>query len=349
MFKKAERKQVKLKIALTGPSGSGKTYSALILAHAMGKKIAVIDTEKESASLYADRTEEPIFEFDTAPMSPPYLVMKYIKAINAAVAAGFDVLIIDSITHAWLELLNEKEKLDSSGRGNGYTNWAPITKKHEEFKAALLNSDIHIIVTMRSKQDYILTENEKGKQAPKKVGMAPIQRDGMEYEFTCVLDISMDHNAVASKDRTGVFDGIMEIITEDTGKRLMAWLAAGKVIDKPTPQPKQAVPAEAKPSIPATVKKQEPELTPIQKEQNEMTQELTKAGMNDFEIMNLFFSITGKRKDHWAQADLEKVREALAKLGYGGIKAEEKPPIETPTVNMDSEPPMAETFEEFRG
>lgn len=311
MFKKAERKQVKLKIALTGPSGSGKTFSALILAHSMGKKIALIDTEKESASLYANRSEEPIFDFDTAPMSPPYAISKYTKAINAAVAAGYEVLIIDTISHAWMELLNKKEALDSSGRGNGYTNWGPIGKEHEAFKSALLNSDIHIIATMRSKQDYVLVENEKGKQTPKKVGLAPIQRDGIEFEFTTVLDIAMDHSAAASKDRTGLFDGLIEPITSATGKRFMDWLAAGKA--KVVPEdikasPPQPIKVEVKPLV--------PELTSLQIDQEEICQMLAKSGMNDFEILNVLFQITGKRKDSWTPADVAKAKDGLVKLGY---------------------------------
>lgn len=240
-FKKAERKQSKLKIALTGPSGSGKTYSALEMASGMGKKIALIDTENGSAALYSDR-----FEFDTLEIEPPYTVPKYIDAIKAAVAAGYEVCVIDSLTHAWAGeggLLAKKESLDQRG-GNSYTNWAGITKEHEAFKAILLNSDIHLICTMRSKQDYVLEVNEKGKSSPRKVGLAPIQRDGMEYEFTTVFDIAMDHHALASKDRTGLFDGQIAKISKTTGETLMKWLAGGKVVEKPAPAPAQEQPKQ---------------------------------------------------------------------------------------------------------
>lgn len=227
-FKKAERRQVKLKIAITGPSGSGKTYSALEMAKGIGKKIALIDTENGSASLYSDR-----FEFDTCEISPPYTIPKYTDAIKAAIAAGYEVLVIDSITHAWAGeggLLAKKESLDARG-GNSYTNWGSITKEQELFKAALLNASVHLIVTMRSKQDYVVEVNEKGKSAPRKVGLAPIQRDGMEYEFTTVFDVAMDHAAAASKDRTGLFDGHIEKLSEETGKRLIAWLQSAKPVD----------------------------------------------------------------------------------------------------------------------
>lgn len=224
-FQKAERKQAKLKIAVTGPSGSGKTYSSLLIAQGLGRKIAVADTENRSASLYADR-----FEFDTEVIEPPYTIQKYLDAITAAERAGYDVLVIDSITHAWAAeggLLSKKESLDARG-GNSYTNWASITKEHEAFKARLLNCDVHLICTMRSKQDYVLEVNEKGKSQPRKVGLAPIQRDGMEYEFTTVLDVSMTHEAQASKDRTGLFDGRIFKPTVETGRELLKWLNEGK-------------------------------------------------------------------------------------------------------------------------
>jgi hypothetical protein len=265
-FKKAERKQTALKIAITGPSGSGKTFSALLIAAGIGKKIAVVDTENGSASLYAgmDKGSLAGIEFDTLPIEPPYTIQKYVEAIDMAEKAGYDVLLIDGISPAWAGeggLLEKKDAMDQRG-GNSYTNWAGITKEHEQFKARLLTADIHLICTMRSKQDYVLELNAKGKSVPKKVGMAPIQRDGMEYEFTTVLDLAMDHNAIASKDRTSLFDGQIFKPTQMTGKKIMDWLKGGAPITKqesvkaatskqaeefPTDRPVEAKP-EAKPS-----------------------------------------------------------------------------------------------------
>jgi len=234
-FQKAERKQHKPKLALTGPSGAGKTFSALLIASGMGKKIAVIDTENGSASLYADMDRGPLkgLAFDVLELDPPYTIDKYVRAIEAAQAEKYDVLVVDSISHAWAGeggLLSKKEALDQRG-GNSYTNWAGITKEHEQFKARILNADVILICTMRSKQDYVLEINEKGKSAPKKVGMAPIQRDGMEYEFTTVFDLAMDHNAVASKDRTAMFDGQVFKPSKKTGEQIMSWLRGGKPIE----------------------------------------------------------------------------------------------------------------------
>lgn len=245
-FVRAERKRVKLKIAITGPSGSGKTFSALEMATGIGPRIAVIDTEHDSASLYSDR-----FQFDTLCIDPPYTIQKYVEAIKAAEAEKYDVVVIDSISHAWAGeggLLAKKEALDSrGGTQNQYTNWGSITKEHEAFKATLLNADIHMICTMRSKQDYQQIE-ENGRKKIQKVGLAPIQRDGMEYEFTTVFDVAMDHAAVPSKDRTGLFDGHIAKLTKETGAQLIAWLGGA------TAEPRQAPEAENIPSFPAPVK-----------------------------------------------------------------------------------------------
>jgi hypothetical protein len=231
-FVKAERKRVKLKIALTGPSGAGKTFSALELASGLGQKIALIDTENDSASLYSDR-----FTFDSLVIDPPYTIQKYVEAIRAAQEEKYDVLVIDSISHAWAGdggLLSKKEAMDARG-GNQFANWGTITKEQEQFKAMLLNADIHTICTMRSKQEYAQVE-EGGRKKIQKLGMAPIQRDGMEYEFTAVLDVAMDHKAQASKDRTGLFDGQIFQITKQTGEKLISWLNGAKVEAAPRPE-----------------------------------------------------------------------------------------------------------------
>ena len=236
MFQKAERKKAKLKIGLTGPSGAGKTWSALLMAKGIGGKIALMDTENESASLYADTKGMP--EFDTMNLKPPYTVQKYVEAMRGAVAAGYNVLVIDSISHQWKGeggILNKKEQLDARG-GNSFQNWAKLTPEQEQFVASILQTDIHIICTMRSKTEYTLIENDKGKMAPKKVGLAPVQRDGFEYELTTVFDIAMNNECEASKDRTGLWSGKIFKISEETGKIFMKWLEGAKSIEiKPEP------------------------------------------------------------------------------------------------------------------
>ncbi len=227
MFRKAERKQSYLKIALTGPSGSGKTYSALLMASGMGKKIAMLDTENGSGELYSD-----ICNYDIETITPPFTHTKYIEVIKEAQNTGCDVLIIDSLTHVWSGsggLLEQQEQIARTKyKGNTWAAWKDITPMHDALVQAILQSKIHIIATMRSKQDYIQTEDKK----IKKVGMAPQQREGMDYEFTIVFDIDREkHEATASKDRTKIFDNVIEVITADTGRRIMEWSRNGTLED----------------------------------------------------------------------------------------------------------------------
>jgi len=226
MFRKAERKKARLRLGLVGPSGSGKTYSALLIAKGLGGKVAIVDTENKSADLYASLTD-----YDVAEMSPPYETEKYIRAIEAAEKAGYNVLILDSISHAWSGeggLLDRQGKIADSGKGNSYTAWRSVTPLHNKFIDKILSSNLHIIATMRAKTEYVLQTNDRGKQEPKKVGLQPIQREGMDYEFTVVLDLDTNHNCTVSKDRTGLFDGKIFTPGVATGEVLLAWLEEGK-------------------------------------------------------------------------------------------------------------------------
>lgn len=223
-FKKAERSRVYLKLGVTGPSGSGKTFSALRLATGMadGGPIALIDTENRSASLYADR-----FNFDVLDLEPPFDHGKFVNAINAAVSGGYKVVVLDSASHFWEGILEFKSKLDARG-GNSYTNWAKAGEHFKEIVSAVLQSQIHVIACLRSKMDYVIEQSDRGKATPRKVGLAPIMRDGIEFEFTTVFDIDMAHNAATSKDRTGLFGDTVFQITEDTGKNILSWLGSAK-------------------------------------------------------------------------------------------------------------------------
>ncbi|MGC4884975.1 ATP-binding protein [Providencia hangzhouensis] len=228
-FAKALRKKAKLRLALTGPSGSGKTYGALEIAKGLAGKTALIDTEKGSASLYSDR-----FNFDVLELDPPFTPERFIEAIGAAQEAGYDNLIIDSITHEWsgsggcLELLDGLAK--AKYRGNTWSAWSEITPRHNAFLDAILRSDLHIIATMRSKTETALVDKGNGKKGVDKLGMKSEQRDGVEYEFTTVLDLNHEtHTAMASKDRTGLFSNAeVTQLNESTGKKLMDWLNDGR-------------------------------------------------------------------------------------------------------------------------
>lgn len=222
LFTPATRRAVKLKVAMAGPSGSGKTLGALALAQGLAKggKIAVIDTENGSASLYADR-----YGFDALALRPPYLTAKYREGIKAAVDGGYAVVVIDSISHQWDGtggILQRKEETDHRG-GNHFSNWKPFTDEHNEFRALLLEAPIHVVATMRSKMSYA-QQTEGNKTTIKKIGLQPIQRDGMEYEFTIAFDVQMDHKALASKDRTGLFTDLVNLLDPAIAARLLRWL-----------------------------------------------------------------------------------------------------------------------------
>lgn len=170
-----------------------------------------------------------MFSFDVMDLKPPYSLEAYQEAVNAAVNLKYDFLIIDSISHAWAGeggILDQKSKMDARG-GNSYVNWSKFTPVQEKFISMILQSDIHTIVTMRSKQDYILNQNSKGQSVPQKVGLAPIQREGMEYELTLVLDMDMKHQAQSSKDRTGLFKEEIFYPSIETGKMLKKWIEEG--------------------------------------------------------------------------------------------------------------------------
>lgn len=238
-LQKATRKQVKLRLGLSAVSGGGKTYSALLMAYGMTNawdKIAVIDTENGSASLYSH-----LGEFLTIDLLAPYTPERYIEAIKVCEDAGMEVIIIDSVTHEWdgkggiLEISN-------SMSGNSYTNWAKITPRHDAFIASMLQSKCHIITTVRRKQDYELTKNSDGKVVPIKVGLKEITREGFEYELTLNLNIESTHYAAASKDRTGLFMDKPEfIISEETGKKLIDWCNSGKSIEETKREDEQAI------------------------------------------------------------------------------------------------------------
>lgn len=241
-FTKAVRKRAKLRLALTGPSGSGKTYGALMIAKGLGGKIAVIDTEHGSASLYSH-----LCEFDTLELTPPYSPERYIAAIKAAEQAGYDVLVIDSTTHEWsgsggcLEI-NEKTA-HAKFRGNTWSAWNETTPRHRAFIDAMLQANLHVIATGRSKTETAQTE-EGGRKKVVKLGMKTEQRDGFEYEFTAVLDLVHDgHYATASKDRTGLFSGDAQVISAKTGDALKEWLDSGaeQTQTRPDPMPPEVL------------------------------------------------------------------------------------------------------------
>ena len=242
-FQKAKREQLWLKILLAGPSGSGKTYTALRLASGIAKecdsRIAAIDTENGRIRYYANE-----FDFDDIQFEAPFTPENYIEAIEAAVDGGYKVLIIDSSTHEWDYCLDVHNKMP----GNSYTNWAKITPRHDAFMEKMLQSPIHIITTVRGKDEYVL-EEKNGKQTPKKVGLGYKQRDGMEYNYTCTFNIAQDtHIASVMKDNTHLFEDRYDVLTEKDGKALYEWANSGEA-----PAPKKVVAKKAEETIDAVI------------------------------------------------------------------------------------------------
>lgn len=234
-FIKATKQQTKLKLAITGPSGSGKTYTALALARGLvgeAGRIAVLDTEHGSASLYADQ-----FTFDTDPsFCAPWHPDKFVAGIKAAADARYDCVIIDSLSHAWSGeggLLAEVDNIQARQKGgSSFTAWKGATPIQQRMIEAIVGAPIHVIATMRSKTEYILEEQDRGGrkvQVPRKIGMAPVQRDGVEYEFTLVLDMDLDHRGVVNKSRcAAVADAVVLKPGAELAATLRAWLESGE-------------------------------------------------------------------------------------------------------------------------
>ena len=243
-MRKAQRKKAKLRLALSGPAGSGKTFGALLIAYGITgdwEKICLIDTENGSGELYANYNQGgiEIGEYNIITLESPYTPDKYMAAIKECERAGMEVIIVDSLTHAWAGeggLLDRKGQIEKSGKPgvNSWTAWRDITPMHNRLVECILTSSCHIIATLRAKMDYVQEKDPStGKNIVRKVGMNPIQRDGMEYEFTVFVDISQDHQATSSKDRTSLFDGKIFVPGVETGRQLLDWLEAGMELSTP--------------------------------------------------------------------------------------------------------------------
>lgn len=236
-FTKATKKQLYGRIAIDGPSGSGKTYTALRIARGLGKKIALADSEFRSASLYANE-----FDFDTLDLSADCRPIKYIGAIRDAVAGGYDVLILDSLSHAWDATIKEVDKIAKSMQSkNSFVAWGPGGKLWDDLKNEIKAAPIHIIATMRSKMEY--TQGEKnGKKVVEKMGMAPEVRQGSEYEYDIILSMNQEHFGNITKTRCSILsDTFYEKPGEELGHTILEWLTSGEKETIQTPPSSQPV------------------------------------------------------------------------------------------------------------
>jgi hypothetical protein len=236
-LKVAKRQKVKIKIGISAPTGFGKTYSALLMAYGLTgdwKKIAVIDSENESADLYSD-----LGPYNTISMKPPYTVDSFTKAVGMCVAAGMECIIVDSTYHYWHGaggLLEYNQSL-----GGRYQDWARTNPLYLKWLNTILQTPVHIICTARKKQAYEMSKDASGKVTVEKKGLEDQVRDGFAYELTVSLNIeNKNHFAEPDKDRTGLFMGKQAfIITSETGKKILEWCNSGDDVVKPAPTQSQ--------------------------------------------------------------------------------------------------------------
>ena len=234
---KAVREKIAVKIALMGPSGSGKSYSALRLATGMleemkktgtdvgtNGRILFANTEGSRGRYYANE-----FDYDIVDLVPPYAPEQFTELINYAVEEKYAILIIDSTSAEWegkggcLELQQQA--------GGRYQDWKLITPRHDKFIDTMQYSPIHIIATMKGKDQYEVDKDERGRTAVKKLGVGAKQRDGFEYYFTTTFNIDVtSHMAKCEKDNTHIFENEgYTILSEDFGKKIIKWANSSDV------------------------------------------------------------------------------------------------------------------------
>ena len=261
LFRKASMKHAKLRLSFNGVSGSGKTWTSLEVGTGLlnpGERLCFIDTERGSAEKYSNR-----FDFDVcqlASFDPIHLV----NILSEAEAAGYKVCVIDSLSHFWVGKDGALEKVDAvakrSKSGNNFTAWREVTPQHNMMIDAILQSGMHIIATMRTKSEWVMETNANGKMVPRKVGLAPIQRDGVEYEFDIVGDIDSEHNLIISKTRCDALDGrVYHKPGREFVKIIRSWLESGSP-QRPAPVPVQPQPV-TQVSVPDVTSPQSP--TPL--------------------------------------------------------------------------------------
>lgn len=224
ILQKASRKRAKIRMSIQGPSGSGKTYGSLLIAYGLCNdlaKVCVIDTENSSAELYSH-----LGDYNTLQLSAPFSPEQFIEAIKICESSGMEVIIIDSASHEW-DGLGGILDIHAAIPGNSFTAWSKVTPRHNSFIQAMMQSSCHIITTVRSKQEYVLAD-KNGKQVPEKVGMKGIQKDGYEYDSTLAFELTLQHVAHVSKDRTGLFTGKHDIhLTPEVGRKIREWCDQG--------------------------------------------------------------------------------------------------------------------------
>ena len=241
LFKPAVKVDAKLRLALCGPAGSGKTYTLLTLATHLGGPIAYVDTEHGSASKYAD-----LFKFDV--IEPDVFdPRKLIEFIDGAIEDGYKVICIDSLSHYWMGTGGELDLVDAAAKksqsGNSFAAWKNVTPIHNKLVDTIIGAQIHVLVSMRTKTEWVIEENDKGKKTPRKIGLAPVMRDGIEFEFDVCGDLDQDNTLVITKSRCPELSGkVINRPGKDMAVVLKRWLSVEPSQAQPAlpPQPKPA-------------------------------------------------------------------------------------------------------------
>ena len=321
-FKKAKREQVRIKVSIAGPAGSGKTMGSLLMAYGLTRaefpnlseeevwdKICLIDTESGSGSLYVGKQvgATTIGAYNTIDLTPPFEPGVFVDAIHMAENHGMNVIIIDSLSHAWA---GSGGALDMQGKiaersGNSWTAWRSVTPQHNKLVDAMLQSPAHVIANMRAKMEYQQTTGENGKKQIKAMGMGVVMREGIEYEFTCSFMLDYDHVANATKDRTTIFDGKYFVIDENTGKQMYQWLSTGAA---PAPKPANPVPAPA-PAPSAPDEQLQKAITMI----DALVKEKIAGEGGKEAVANLVVEVLGE-KNYKKATDINKLRELYSRL-----------------------------------
>lgn len=296
-FQKAKREQIWTKVLLNSPSGGGKTYSALRLATGMaqrcGSRIAAIDTENGRIRYYANE-----FDFDDMQLQEPYSPEKYIQAIDEAVGAGYKILIIDSISHEWNFCLDLVNNMPGTSQ---FSKWKVATPRHNAFMEKILQAPIHIIATVRGKDEYIL-EDVNGKKVPKKVGLGYTQRDQLEFSYSVAFNIDqVTHRFSVTKDNTHLFEDRFDVLTEEDGAAIFDWANSGEAPapKSPTPTP-TPTPAEDLPSLILAI--------------DAKAKQLQADGVDKTELAGVIKGVMGNTANYNRITDLNMAKELLAKL-----------------------------------
>lgn len=235
-IKKATKTQSRLRLALIGPSGSGKTYTALAIATSLKKPVCVIDTERGSASKYAH-----LFEFDVVDDLDAFSPEAYVSVIDECCRRGYGCIIIDSLSHAWMGKGGALEQVDKAAKrasGNSFAAWRDVTPMHNRLVDSMISASAHVIATMRTKVDWVIEEDSRGKKVPKKIGLAPVQRDGLDYEFDVVGDMTLENEMIIGKTRCPALAGqVFPKPGQNVADILNEWLTTGAPMPVAVPPP----------------------------------------------------------------------------------------------------------------